>query len=83
MGCKKYGIDVCIQNNLERIGMKKDGGEYMTKKKDDDVKITHHFLDGSVSDTLEGHVIPEDIQIEIFKILLAGQKRRNANSNTK
>lgn len=55
----------------------------MARKKDDDVKITHHFLDGSVSDTLEGHVIPDDIQVEIIKILLAGQERRSAKSSTK
>lgn len=55
----------------------------MARRKDDDVKITHHFLDGSVSDTLEGHVIPDDIQVEIFKILLAGQERRNTKSSTK
>lgn len=55
----------------------------MARKKDDDVKITHHFLDGSISDTLEGHVIPDDIQIEIFKVLIAGQERRKVNSSTK
>ena len=55
----------------------------MTRKKDDDVKITHHFLDGTVSNTLEGHVIPDDIQVEIIKILLAGQERRMANNNMK
>lgn len=51
----------------------------MARKEDDEVKITHHFADGSVSDTLEGHVIPDDIQIEIFKILLAGKERRREN----
>lgn len=55
------------------------GGEVMARKEDDEVKITHHFADGSVSDTLEGHVIPDDIQIEIFKILLAGKERRREN----
>ena len=52
-------------------------------KKDEKVRIIHHFLDGTESDTLEGHEIPPEIQIEILKIILEGKARRAKAASTK
>lgn len=51
--------------------------------KRDEVKIIHHFIDGTVSDTLEGHVIPDNLQREIFKIFIEGQNRRRKAKSAK
>ena len=54
-----------------------------SRKKEEEIKIIHHFVDGTESETLEGHVIPDDIQIKIFEILLAGQERRRQQNMMK
>lgn len=46
-----------------------------TKKKEEEVRIIHHFADGTESDTLEGHELPEEIQIRILQIMRAAEEK--------